>query len=253
MLSKRTRLSVCQLLGAIEADFVHMLLVKHDFPARDKYHAQELLKQGLQGTPDHLQGLLDEIVRTRADLRAHRWGNTEHFDERWEDLARCLSLQGYRLDDGTLIAVDPTIEGTVQIEDDLVSELKRSRLNECQPVLLALEKSADDFRRIPADYNGCLTNARVALQTLAIGIAKARQVRHPGNFNEESWGEVMAYLRSSGLLTEREEKGICGVFGFVSEGAHRYLGVNEEEMARLGRNLAAAMCYFLIKVHSSGV
>jgi hypothetical protein len=252
MLSTRTRLSVSQLLGTIDLDSVRLLLEKHGFPTRDKYHAQELLKQGLPGTPDKLQGLLDEIIRTHADLKSKRWGNAQPFDERWEDLVHCLSLQGYRLEDGTLIPVDPTVEGTVQIEDDLVSELKRSHLNGCQAIVLALENSANGFRRVPADYNGCLTNARVALQTLAAGIARARRTGHPGDFHEESWGEVMGYLRASGLLTEREEKGICGVFGFLSEGAHRPLGVSEEEMARLGRSLAASMCYFLIKLHNSG-
>jgi hypothetical protein len=156
------------------------------------------------------------------------------------------------LEDGILIPVDPTIEGTVQIEDDLVSELTRSHLYERQDVIRALEESANDFRRIPPDHNGCLTNARVALQTLATGIAKARLTRHPGKFDEENWGEVMGYLRASGLLGKRVEEGICGVFSFLSEGAHKPLGVSEEEMARLGRSLAASMCYFLIKLHNSG-
>jgi hypothetical protein len=103
-----------------------------------------------------------------ADLRSKRLGNAKHFDQRWDDLVRCLSLQGYRLEDGTLIPVDPAVEGTVQIEDDLASELNRSRLNECEPVIRVLENSASDFRRVPADYNGCLTKARVVKRRRAL-------------------------------------------------------------------------------------
>ena len=61
---------------------------------------------------------------------------------------------------------------------------------------------------------------------------------------------MLAYLRTSDLITEEEEKGIAGVYGFVSPGAHTPVGLSEQEMACLGRNLAVSMCYLLVKLHN---
>ena len=60
-------------------------------------------------------------------------------------------------------------------------------------------------------------------------------------------GEVVAYLRKTGVLTPEEEAGLTGVFAFLSPGAHRPIGLTDREMTRLGRALSAGMCYFLAK------
>jgi hypothetical protein len=142
------------------------------------------------------------------------------------------------------------IEGAQPLEDDLSTELKRSRLAEADEILRTLNNSADPFRKVPPDYNACLADARVALQTLTTAIAKARRVTHPGSFDETKWGQVLAYLRVSSSITQPEEEGIAGVFSFVSPGAHTPVGLTEQEVARLGRSLVAAMCYFLVKRHN---
>ena len=50
------------------------------------------------------------------------------------------------------------------------------------------------------------------------------------------------------LESNREaERGLVGVFGFVSPGSHRPLGFSEAEFARLGRGFVAGMCWFLVK------
>ena len=48
-----------------------------------------------------------------------------------------------------------------------------------------LDGSASAFRN--SDFNGCLNNARVALQTLASSIARERLREHPGSFDEKKW------------------------------------------------------------------
>jgi hypothetical protein len=98
-----------------------------------------------------------------------------------------------------------------------------------------------------AIFNGCLTNARVALQTLATAIAKARATSHPGSFDEAKWGQVIAYLQKSGFIKQHQEDGLTGVFSFLSQGAHVPIGFTEEEFTRLGRSLAVSFCYFLVK------
>jgi hypothetical protein len=115
---------------------------------------------------------------------------------------------------------------------------------------MVIANSADAFRR--NDFNGCLGNARVALQSLATKIARERQVKHPGNFDPTKWGQVAAYLRVSGFITAEHEAGLTGVFSFASPGSHIPLGFSEQEFARLGRGLALGFCYFLIKHYNAG-
>lgn len=200
----------------------------------------------LDATEEQLVSLLEEVANTQTYLR----NNVEYqqlYEERWYDLVKCLELDGYRIADGRLVAVDPTILDDPPLEDDLSIEIKRSGLTEVDEVLQCLENSAQAFRKTPPDYNACLTHSRVGLETLAKAIAVARRKSLPESFDETKWGAVLAYLRTSGLITPDEEKALAGVFGFVSQGAHQLIGLTEQEMTRLGRSLVASMSYFLVK------
>jgi hypothetical protein len=252
MFSVRTKLSLGQFLELQEPHILCILLQKHGLVFPSEYDALIFSRGGFEGAAnEQLRGLIDEIVRTRGDLR-NQVNPRYRFDERWDDIRHCLELDGYRLDNGGLVPIEPILEGTVPIEDDLTREIRASGLAETEEIIRLLASSGDAFSRVPPDYNGCLTNARVALETLGKGIARIRCERHRGNFDDRIWGQVLAFLRVSGLVTEEEERGIAGVYGFVSPGAHRPLGLSEEETARLGRSLAVSMCYFLIKRHNGG-
>ena len=118
-------------------------------------------------------------VRTHGVLR-YEISPKYRLDERWKDLLLCLELDGYRrgLDEygremDTFVSTEPAIEGVLAVEDDLTAELRRSGLPDADDISRIIENSADAFRR--GDFNGCLSNARVALQTLATSIAKQRQ------------------------------------------------------------------------------
>jgi hypothetical protein len=255
MLSLRSKLSLCQFLGLQDPGFLRATLQKHEIPMRGWYPVEDVVdvvREFIFGaTAGQLRSLLDEILRTQGDLRS-RVSPRYRYDERWADLVRCLELDGYRVEGQNLQTVDPTIEHAAPLEDDLTTEIKRSGLPNVEGTLRVLENSADAYRRTPPDYNGCLADARVALQTLGTSIAKQRQVNHPGSFEENKWGQVLAYLRKSDFVTEEEEKALAGVFGLVSEGTHAPVGLTEQEMVRLGRSLIVGMCYFLVKRHNSG-
>lgn len=92
-------------------------------------------------------------------------------------------------------------------------------------------------------------NVRIALETLAADVAVCVASRMPNSatYNTSKWGEVLAFLRSSGEITIEEEKGLAGVFVFLSPEAHRPVSIPEEQMARLGRSFALNMCCFLLK------
>ena len=86
---------------------------------------------------------------------------------------------------------------------------------------------------------------------LATSIAQARSATHPESFDATKWGQVIAYLGTSKFITEQQERGLAGVFGFISPGSHTPIGFKEEEFARLGRSLAVSFCYFLVKLQNA--
>lgn len=255
MVTARTKLSLCQFLSLLSPGFIRASLRKHEIPTRNWFPVEDIVDVVSEfifsATADQLHSLLDEILHTQGDLR-NRISPRYRYDERWVDLERCLELDGYRIEGQALHAIDPTIEHGTPLEDDLTAEIRRSQLVEADNIVRVLENSTEDYRKAPPDYNGCLANTRVALETLAKAIAKKRQASHSGSFDERRWGQVLAYLRTSGFVNEKEEKAVAGVFGLVSEGAHSPVGLTEQEMVRLGRNFILGMCYFLVKRYNSG-
>lgn len=256
MLSHRTKLSLCQYLLLQEVEFLNILLQKHGLPTVEINYGRggdERFRSDMRKVPEErLHGLLEEVARTQGDLR-YRVQPRYRYDERWDDLTRCLALDGYRVDPSqrTLTPIDPTIEGTLPADDALSQELKQSTLPQTDDILALMERSAQAFRQSPPDHNAALANARVALETLARAIARARLPKRPASFDETKWGQVLAYLRTSAFITDKEEQGLAGVYSFVSPGAHTPIGFTDEEMVRLGRSLVASMCYFLAKLHNS--
>lgn len=205
-----------------------------------------LLASVRKGGETEISGLLEEIVRTSDDLR-YSVSPRYRFDQRFEDLERCLQLDGYIIVNRRLVPIDPTIVGAPPIDDDLTKELHESGLLTADDVTRKLSDSVRAFRAPTPNYNASLNDARIALQTLATDIANTRLPTHPGSFDSTKWGSVINYLRSSGFITTEEERGLTGVFGFVSPGSHRLVGLSDAEFARLGRSFVAGMCWFLVK------
>jgi len=158
MISNRTKLSLCQYLDMHALEFLELLFPKHGlttgYPMSGGklYWIQDLLNSA---TPEQIHSLLDEILRTQGDLRSRISPKYKH-DERWDDLIRCLTLDGYKVKGKSLTAVDPTVEGAVSFEDDLSKELARSGLADSDKILQMLEKSASAFRATPPNHNDCL-------------------------------------------------------------------------------------------------
>jgi len=257
-LSTRSKLSLCQFLCLFGSHEIILLSGKHEFQMGELeaqpgpgFNANTVRSHVEIASSTQLGGLLQEIARTHNSMRTNI--NPKYkFDERWEDLKLCLELDGFRLAPEELnpklekfVPIEPMIEGMQPIEDDLTIEIRKSNLPETEEVCRVLGNSADAF--IQSDFNGCLTNARVALQTLATSIAKARQVTCPGNFDSTKWGQIVDYLRTSNFITSKEEEGLTGVFSFISPGSHIPVGFTEQEFVRLGRSLTLSMCYFLAK------
>jgi len=261
MIGTRTIRSLAQYLELQAGELIALLLEKHGLYSQGvadavqyKYRTGLLtvLVESLDASSEpQLFALLDEIVRTSGDLR-NRVSPRYRYDERFTDLQRCLQLDGYIFEQNKIFPVDPSIVGTHPVEDDLTRELAESGLPKSGDVMRKLNDSADSFRASTPNYNASLNDARVALQTLATDIADALISSHPGTFEHSKWGSVVAYLHNTGFITNEEERGLVGVFGFVSPGSHRSLGFSEAEFARLGRSFVAGMCWFLVKRFRAG-
>ncbi|WP_208620613.1 hypothetical protein [Paraburkholderia aspalathi] len=194
--------------------------------------------------------VLAEIMATQGDLRA-RVTPKYRFEERMHDLTQCLLLDGYIVQDKTLIQTDPSIADGTPVDDDLIGALQNSGAPRRQEIIAGINASAESFRTTPPDYNASLVHARVALETLAVDVAAdvAARLSNPATYNPSKWGEVIAFLRNSGEISIEEEKGLVGVYGFLSPGAHRPIGIPENQMTRLGRSFALNMCWFLLRNH----
>jgi hypothetical protein len=81
IVTKRTKLSLCQLLDLFDQDVVHVLLEKHDIPhcGCSQTEISAVLSDLDQRT---IESLIDEVVRTNGDLR-NRVSPRYRFDERW--------------------------------------------------------------------------------------------------------------------------------------------------------------------------
>lgn len=251
MLTRRSKISLAQFLRVLSTSDIAMLLAKHELDGG--YHAAGALEEVFSSVEEErLQSMLHEILRTKNTLRS-AVSPRYRFDERWEDLKLCFLLDGLKIDERytQIVPIDPTIEGAVPVEDDLDRELKSSGLPSIDDIGRLLTASSDSFRLSPPNYNSCMSNARVALETLAREIANYRLRFCHGTFDPSSWGQILAYLKKSGFITTEEEGGLSGVYKFVSPGAHTPIDTDETEMARLGRILILSMCYFLLRRHKS--
>ena len=255
MIGLRARHSLAQFLSIQESGVSIVLLAKYGaqhFSLPSGHLPIQLLSVVRELDDQALMSVLAEIVATNGDLRA-RVSPKHRFDERMQDLKQCLLLDGYKVENAQLVQIDPTIADAEPLEDDLISALQRSGAPNSQQIIAKIFDSAQAFRATPPDYNSALVNARVAMETLAVDIAAdvASRQQATATYNPSRWGEVLSFLRASNEISLEEEKGLAGVFGFLSPGAHRPVGIPEDQMTRLGRSFALNMCWFMLKNHQA--
>lgn len=253
MIGARTRYSLVQFLGLQEPDVTRILLQKYNVPDVSLPPSQLLraLESVLLSLDEHTTMLvLSEVVASDGDLRA-RINPKYRFDERMADLTKCLLLDGYLVQSKKLVLTDPSIAGASPVEDDLIQALSNCGAPRKAEIIARINDSASTFRASPPDFNATLVHARVALETLAADIAASAATRQATQspYDPTKWGEVIAFLRKCGEISLEEEKGLAGVYGFLSVGAHRSVGIPQDQMTRLGRSFALNMCWFLLKNH----
>ena len=249
----RTLSSLAQLLALFPRQLVVVLLSKYGLRITIEQDEELFdIRNALRNQADSpaCMAILEEVVRTNGDL-SNQVKPRYRFAERYDDLKRCLVLEGYVVAGRDIAPLDPSIADTAPVEDDLVRAVKASDLGVADEIVQKLNDSADSFRRTTPDYNACLTNARVALETTARAVAHTRFRTDPLEYDPLKWGSIISHLKTKGFISQEEERGLAGVYTFLSPGAHRPMGLTEEEACRLGRSLALNMCWYLVKRHQS--
>jgi hypothetical protein len=196
IITKRTKLSLCQFLNLFNQDILHILLEKHSITAYG-YSQNEIYEVLLDGDQSSIETLIDEVIRTNGDLR-NRVSPRYRFDERWSDFEKCLLLDGFKIREKEIQAIEPVIVGVQPLEDDLTNELKLSALPSTNEIIRLIRLSAESFRKSTPDYNACLTHARVALETIVRSIALSRNPEIEQD--SRAWGKSLSHIRSVGFI-----------------------------------------------------
>lgn len=247
-ISRRTKFSLSQLLAVVEKPTVYVLFEKFGLEPQLVSSPAGISDQITSSSEEVLSDLLIELIHTNRTLR-NETSPKYKFDDQYSILKKSLLLDGYKIEEQAIYALDPNFQGHEPVEDALLKELDNSTLQNTDGIKQSVKKSAEYFVKAQPDYNGSLTNIRIALETLIREVAFAQGFTTSRSGN--TWGPSLAYLKGNYFITQQEEQALSSVFTFISNGAHVPLGFSHEEFVRLGRNLCSSMCYFVVKKYNA--
>ncbi|WP_327209836.1 hypothetical protein [Rhizobium leguminosarum] len=254
-ISSRSKYSLCQLLEELNRSDATLLLEKHGIATQDD-QSDWRHQPWIMTVRDHLfvasaervGDLLQEFART-ADAWRNNVSPRYVFDQRWEDLRMCLSLDGFFIPPNEygqplkcFVPTEPQLEGIKPFDDELSTEIGKSGIPTAEKIIDRLEASANAFRR--SEMNNCLSNARIALETLVKSVASELGAKPELS---DRFGAALTFLVKTDYLDRGQEKSLSGNYLLVSPGAHRPVGFSEQEYVRFGRHLALSSCYFIVK------
>lgn len=246
--SRRTKFSLAQFLSVVDRPIVYLLFEKFGFKPQSVSSPIDIGNEIISAKDSVLSDLLIEVIQTSRTLRSQT-SPKYRFDDQYSVMKKSLLLDGYLVENESIIALDPNFVGHEPVEDALLKELNNFTLQNKEDIKLAVKASADDFIKIKPDYNGSLTNIRIALETLIREIALDKEFTTTKSGN--TWGPSLGYLKVCGFIDKKDEDALSSVFTFISNGAHIPLGFSQEEFVRLGRNMCYSMCYFVIKMYNA--
>jgi len=246
--SRRTKFSLAQLLTVIERPTVRVIFDKFGLDPDTVTSPENITDEVTDADAQALSDLIIEFIQTSKTIR-NGVSPKYKFDEPFSVLEKSLLLDGYLIEEKSIKALDPNFVGVEPVEDALIKELDDSTLHNKVGVKRAVKASADDFVKAQPDYNGSLTNIRIALETLVreIALEKGFTTTRTGN----TWGPSLAHLKTNGFIDKKDESALSSVFTFISNGSHIPLGFSQAEYVRLGRNMCTSMCYFVIKTYNA--
>jgi hypothetical protein len=247
-ISRRTKFSLTQLLSVLERPTAHVIFDKFGFDPQAVSSPINISDEIMYADNQILSDLIIEVIETKKTLRIGVSPRLK-FDNQFSILEKSLLLDGYLIEEKSIKALDPNFMGFEPVEDALIKELDDSVLQNKAGVIQSVKASADDFIKAQPDYNGSLTNIRIALETLVreIALEKGFTATRP----DKMWGASLGHLKTSGFIDQKDENALSSVFTFISNGSHVPLGFSQAEYVRLGRNMCTSMCYFVLKTYNA--
>ena len=127
-ISKRTRISLSQLLAVIDRQIIRVILDKYGLN-EDAVSSATSIRDEIASSPiDELTELVQEVITTSSTLR-NSVSPRYKYDDRFEEFRKSLLLDGYKIEDKSISALDPNHEGKEPVEDALLIELENSGLD----------------------------------------------------------------------------------------------------------------------------
>jgi hypothetical protein len=195
---------------------------------------------------EEMKSMLIEMLAGNAMLRSAAPGK-HVFDDAIDDLKRWIFHDGWIVEGTDILRITPMAEEVTGVRDKLLEDLDKSGLDNDTTIRALLDYSSKDFVAQPPDFNGSITKARIAFETVARRAAREIALTRNADYSEDSWGKALQLLNSQEVIDPREEKILSQVYTFISPGAHIPKGITAEEWARLARTFAVSSTYFLLQ------
>ena len=242
--SHQTLGTMAQVLAVSSDDAARTFIYKHLGEIASQLPRPRVIMQ--EATAEAIRPMLVELLATNKVLRAG--APVKHvFDDAVGELERWALHDGWTIEGAALVRVTPLAEEVAGIRDKLTEDLATSGLDQDGAIRAVLDGSSRDFVAQPPDFNGSITKARIALETVARRAAERVASAKGAAYPEDSWGRALALLKSQAVIEQTEEDILARVYTFVSPGAHVPTGVTAEEWARLARTFSVSSAYFLLR------
>jgi hypothetical protein len=212
------------------------------------YGAMGRLEALEAAAPEQVGELVSELARESSAIRVGA-SPKYAFDGRFREVERWLLHDGWKVENNQIVRIGPGAEEATGVRDALLTSLDSSGVDSDEGIRSSIRKAAEAFVKDPPDYNGSVTNVRVALETTVRRCAQVRASSGGAPYPDDSWGKALQYLKTAGVLSQSEEELFARTYTFISPGAHIPTGMSDEEWARLARTFGLSTCFFVLKQH----
>ena len=162
--SHQTRGAMAQVLAVSSEDAVRTFIYKHLGEIASQLPRPRVIMK--EATAEAIRPMLVELLAANKVLRAG--APVKHvFDDAVGELERWVLHDGWTIEGTALVRVTPLAEEVAGIRDKLTEELATSGLDQDGAIRTVLDGSLSDFVAQPPDFNGSITKARIALETVA--------------------------------------------------------------------------------------
>jgi hypothetical protein len=242
--SHQTRGAMAQVFGILSNETVQVFIYKHlgsiglNLPPPFVVIAE--------ASPQIIRAMLLELLSANKALR-NGAPIKNVFDNSIDELRRWALHDGWIVEGTALVRVTPMAETITGLRDKLTEDLAVSGLDPDGAIRAALNESSKNFVAHSPDFNGSITHARIALETVARRAAQRIAKERGATYPDDSWGKALALLKAETVIEKVEEDILARVYTFVSDGAHVPKGISAEEWARLARTFSVCSTYFLLR------